>query len=139
MRSLRSAALPLAWIVSVVATLGSLYFSEIRHFVPCTMCWYQRIAMYPLIIILGIAAYRDDRQIARYILPISSLGILFAVYQILLQNIPGFDPIKLCSIGVPCSTKYVDYFGFISIPVMSLTAFVLITLLLSLVARGEKR
>jgi disulfide bond formation protein DsbB len=127
----------LAWLTSLVATSGSLYLSEVRHFVPCTLCWYQRILMYPLIILLGIASYRQDRAIVRYTVPLSVLGIVVALYHVLEQNIPGFGSAALCRAGVPCSLRYINALGFITIPVLSLTAFTLITLFLALAARRQ--
>ncbi len=121
----------LAWLVALVAMLGSLYFSEVRHFVPCTLCWYQRILMYPLAIVLGIASYRQDNGVRNYVLPLSVLGMLFATYHVLEQNIPGFGSPALCRAGVPCNLHYIQWLGFISIPVLSLTAFTLITGLLA--------
>lgn len=119
-----------AWLVAIVATAGSLYFSEVRHFVPCTMCWYQRILMYPLILILGVASFQKDRGVLKYALPLSIIGAGFSVYHVLEQNIPGFGAPQLCQAGVPCNVKYINYLGFISIPVLALTAFSLITLAL---------
>ncbi len=121
----------LAWLVALVAMLGSLYFSEVRHFVPCTLCWYQRILMYPLAIVLGIASYRQDNAVRNYVLPLSVLGMLVATYHVLEQNIPGFGSPALCRAGVPCNLHYIQWLGFISIPVLSLTAFTLITGLLA--------
>ena len=126
-RSLNDYGLYLAWLVALVATAGSLYFSEVRHFVPCALCWFQRVFMYPLVILLGIASFRDDKRVIPYVLPLSMLGGLVAVYHLLEQNVPGFAAPAMCQIGVPCATKYINWLGFISIPVLSLTAFVLIT------------
>ena len=120
----------LAWLVAMVATAGSLYFSEVRQFVPCALCWYQRIFMYPLVILLGIASFRNDRHVIPYLLSLSVIGGLIAIYHVLEQNVPGFAAPPMCNVGVPCAAKYINWFGFISIPVLSLTAFVLITLLL---------
>ena len=128
---MRSGNLYLAWLVALVAMLGSLYFSEVRHFVPCTLCWYQRILMYPLAIVLGIASYRQDAAIRSYVLPLSALGMLFATYHVLEQNVPGFGSPALCRAGVPCNLHYIHWLGFISIPVLSLTAFTLVTVLLA--------
>lgn len=119
-----------AWIVSIVATLGSLYFSEIRGFIPCEMCWYQRILMYPLILLLGISVFRGDFYLKWYILPITILGVFTASMHYMEQKIPGFGGIKPCLDGVPCNIEYINYFGFVTIPFMSLTAFILITLFL---------
>jgi disulfide bond formation protein DsbB len=125
-----------AWILAIVATAGSLYFSEVRHFVPCVMCWYQRILMYPLVLILGVATYRQDGKAFAYSLPLSVLGMLVALYHVLHQKIPGFGSAAVCRGGVACDVQYIDWLGFISIPVLSLTAFTGITVLL-LVSRAR--
>ena len=127
----RGGNLYLAWLVALTATLGSLYFSEVRHFVPCTLCWYQRILMYPLAIVLGIASYRQDGAVRGYVLPLSVLGMGFATYHVLEQNIAGFGAPALCRAGVPCNLHYIHWLGFITIPVLSLTAFTLVTVLLA--------
>lgn len=127
----------LAWIVSVVATLGSLYFSEIRGFIPCEFCWYQRIAMYPLVIILGIAAFQNDKRVKKYVLPISIIGGSISIYHYLMQKIPGFGGFKPCLQGVPCDVQYINWFGFITIPFLALIAFTLITVLM-LLLKNEK-
>jgi disulfide bond formation protein DsbB len=128
----------LAWLVALIATLGSLYFSEVRLFVPCTLCWYQRILMYPLVLLLGVAAWRNDLGIVRYALPFSALGALVAGYHVLEQRIPGFGLPGACRSGVPCSAAYIDWLGFVSIPVLSLTAFVLISAALLAVAAARR-
>jgi disulfide bond formation protein DsbB len=126
-----------AWLVAVIATLGSLYFSEIRMFQPCVLCWYQRIAMYPLSLILGIAAFTNDIKITKYVLPISVIGGLISLYHYLLEKVPGFATIKPCSQGVPCDVAWINWFGFITIPFLALTAFVMITVFL-IIARRSK-
>lgn len=126
----------LAWIVSLVATGGSLYFSEVRHFVPCQLCWFQRILMYPQVILLGIASFRDDRAFKVYVLPLSVLGAVIALYHYLEQKVPGFGSPALCGVGVPCTLEYINWLGFITIPLLSLTAFALITILLIFVRRA---
>ena len=120
-----------AWLVAIVATLGSLYYSEVRLFVPCTFCWYQRIFMYPLVLLLGVATFTKDKGVVKYALPLALIGLGFAGYHVLEQNVPGFGAPALCKAGVPCSVKYVNYLGFISIPVMAFTAFSLISLTLA--------
>lgn len=127
----------LAWLVAVIATLGSLYFSEIRGFVPCTLCWYQRVLMYPLVILLGIASYRQDAGVKRYALPLSVLGIGFSGYHVLEQNVSWIGSAALCRAGVPCGAKYINWLGFISIPVLALAAFTVITV--ALIALSGKR
>jgi disulfide bond formation protein DsbB len=123
-----------AWLVAIAATSGSLYFSEVRAFVPCSLCWFQRIFMYPLVIILGIASFRQDKKIIPYVLPLSIVGGLIAAWHVLEENLPALE-LPICNVGVPCSVKYVNYLGFITIPVMSLTAFVLMTTILFAVLR----
>ncbi len=122
----------LAWLVAIVATAGSLYFSEVRHFVPCSLCWFQRIFMYPLVIILGIASFKQDKKMTTYVLPLSIIGMLIAIWHVIEEN-TGIS-IGMCNVGVPCTVKYINWLGFITIPVLSLTAFTLITLVLSGVA-----
>ncbi|WP_407268519.1 disulfide oxidoreductase [Radiobacillus sp. PE A8.2] len=116
----------LAWIVSVIATLGSLYFSEIRGFVPCELCWYQRILMYPLSLILGIATFQNDLAVKKYVLPLASIGWTISLFHYMEQKIPGFAEIKPCANGVPCSAEYINWLGFITIPFLAFTAFSLL-------------
>ena len=120
----------LAWLVALTATLGSLYFSEIREFVPCELCWIQRIFMYPLTIILGIAVFTDDRAVRKYVLPLTIIGGIVSLYHYLVQKVPGFAEIQPCAQGVPCSGQYINWLGFITIPFLALTAFTLITILM---------
>ena len=118
----------LALLQSIVATLGSLYFSEVRHFTPCVLCWYQRILMYPLVLIISVGILRKDKNLFAYVLPMSILGGFIALYQVLLQNGVLPQSIAPCTLAASCETKYTGYFGFITIPLMSLTAFTVISL-----------
>lgn len=125
---IRRYALYFAWIVSLIATLGSLYFSEVKGFIPCNLCWFQRICMYPQSIILGIAAYHNDLRIKRYILPLSVIGAAISLFHYLEQKLPFLSEVaKVCVSGVPCTTTYMNWFGFITIPFLALIAFGLIT------------
>jgi disulfide bond formation protein DsbB len=126
-----SSSLVLAWIVATVATLGSLYYSEIAHFQPCTLCWYQRIAMYPLAVVLGIAALRSDYAVRRYVLPVVAIGAAISIYHYQLERFPAQESLA-CSIDIPCTTVWVWEFHYISIPLMALSAFALIATLLLL-------
>ncbi len=128
----------LAWIVSLVATLGSLYFSEIKGFIPCELCWYQRILMYPLVIILGIAVFDQNKKIKKYVLPFSVIGMGVSFYHYLIQKVPGLAAVKPCVGGVPCNGQYINWLGFITIPFLALIAFVFITVLMLLI-RGTKK
>ncbi|TCS96695.1 disulfide oxidoreductase [Hazenella coriacea] len=119
-----------SWLIALFATGGSLYFSEIMGFGPCTLCWVQRIFMYPLVVILGIASYRNDRQIITYVLPLTLIGGCIALFQYLQQKIPALASAVPCKVGVPCNFEYINWFGFVTIPFLSLTAFTLITIIL---------
>ena len=129
MRLFQKYGLYAAWLVALTATLGSLYFSEVRGFVPCELCWIQRIFMYPLTLILGIAVFTDDRTVKKYVLPLTLIGGSISLYHYLVQKVPGFANIKPCVQGVPCSAQYINWFGFVTIPFLALTAFILITVL----------
>lgn len=126
-------ALFLAWLISLSALLISLYSSEIRNMPVCHLCWYQRIMLYPLSIILGIAIFRDDLSIYVYALPLSLMGAFFALYQYLLQMFPRWAPISFCSTGPSCSDIHFQIFGFITFPLLSLMAALLITILLLII------
>ncbi len=115
------------WIQTIAASVGSLFYSEIKHFSPCTLCWYQRIFMFPLVLIIAVGILRKDKKLYLYVLPLSILGLLIAFYQILLQNGILPETTVPCVLGVSCKTGYTNYFGFITIPVMSFLAFSTIT------------
>lgn len=131
-------SLLLSWISALIATLGSLYFSEVRHFIPCTLCWYQRIFMYPLAILLGIAVYRNDKGIYKYVLPLSIIGMIISGYHTVLQKIPYLQQFEMCTTGVPCSKDYLNWLGFVTIPLMAFIAFTIITISLVVLARSTK-
>jgi len=132
-------SLLLAWVAALVATIGSLYFSEVEHFIPCTLCWYQRIFMYPLAIILGIAFYRNDKGITKYALPLSVIGMLISGYHTVLQKIPYLQQFEMCTSGVPCSKDYLNWLGFITIPLLAFIAFTIITICLAFIVRSQKK
>ena len=126
-----------AWGVALIAMGGSLYLSEVAHLVPCSLCWYQRIAMYPLVFVLGVGLLRGDTGVWRYGLPIAAVGLLIAAYHVTIQWLPSLD-VGACSVGAPCSGRYVAVFGFISIPTMAGAAFLLIGSLLLLLRALER-
>jgi disulfide bond formation protein DsbB len=129
-------SLYMAWVVSLVAVSGSLYFSEYMNFEPCKLCWFQRIFMYPMAILLGIACYKNDRRQIPYLLPLSIIGGSISLYHYAEQKIPGLADLLPCTVGVPCSGEYINWLGFITIPFLALIAFIMITCLL-LVGRKE--
>jgi hypothetical protein len=122
----------LAALVAVVATCGSLYFSEVAHFPPCKMCWYQRIAMYPLAPMLVLAAWRRDRGIKPYVILQAGIGALISIYHIAIEIHPSFENSRTCNFDVPCSTEWFVRFHYLTIPRMALTGFVLIIVLMLL-------
>ena len=131
-RAAPSLTLLAAAAVALVATLGSLYFSELRHFVPCTLCWYQRLAMYPLALMLVLAALRGEEAVRRFALPLAGAGWLVAVYHVAEEKF-SFAPLGTCSVvgGVSCTTEWVNYLGVFTIPVLSFSAFTLLLVLLA--------
>jgi disulfide bond formation protein DsbB len=125
-------ALPLATAIAAVATAGSLYLSEVAGYVPCALCWYQRIAMYPLTIVLGVAALRRDRRVWLTAVPIAAIGSAVSVWHIVIERNPALG--GPCDPTAPCSIRWVEEFGFLTLPTMALIAFLAI-IVLTLVAR----
>lgn len=122
--SLRPVALPLAAIIAVGATLGSLYLSEVADFVPCELCWFQRIAMYPMAVLLPIATIRRDERMLRDVSVLAGIGLLISSYHIQLQLFP--EQSSMCSLSAPCTAQWVEALGFMSIPQMAWISFALI-------------
>jgi disulfide bond formation protein DsbB len=117
----------IAWIVSLVAMGGSLYFSSVLGFPPCVLCWYQRIAIYPLVVILAVGIIYKDVKVYRSALALSSIGLLISIYHNLLYFKILPESIAPCTAGVSCTTKFIEYFGFITIPFLALVALIIIT------------
>lgn len=130
-------ALAFAFLVATVATIGSLFFSEIARFPPCKLCWYQRIFMYPQVILLGIAVYKNDFGVKKYIIPLSIIGLIIAIYHYILQMSP--IPLPCTDEIASCAAKQFAQFGYITIPLMSATAFGLIIALFLLGGKGKGR
>ena len=128
---IRPARLWLAWLVAAVAMAGSLYFSEIANFVPCKLCWYQRIAMYPLALVLLIAAIRRDDSIKHYAVPLASVGGLISIYHYTIEWHPSLSS-GSCDITAPCTVPWFREFGFVSLALMALFGFAAIVALLTL-------
>jgi disulfide bond formation protein DsbB len=126
-----------AFAVSAIATGGSLFFSEIAGFVPCELCWYQRICMYPLSIITLLAALTGDHRVARYLLPLPLVGGCVSVYHLLVEN-GVVSQSTACLVSAPggCATKWINEFGYMTIPTLALTGFVLLIELLAMAATG---
>ena|GEM_PF-208699 len=111
------------WLVAAVASLGSLFFSEVMDFPPCSLCWYQRIFMYPMVLVLGVGLLPFDAKAVRYALPLAVGGWLTALYHTLLYEGVIPESAAPCSQGVSCSEEYIELLGFLSIPLLSLLAF----------------
>jgi disulfide bond formation protein DsbB len=120
----------LAWIVALIALCGSLFFSEIMLYEPCKLCWIQRICMYPLVLLLGIASYRNERWIIPYALPLSIIGGCFSAFHYMEEKIPALAKAMPCRVGIPCNFDYINWLGFITIPLLAFVAFVFITIIL---------
>lgn len=118
------------WLIAAISTLGSLFFSEIMGLKPCVLCWYQRIFMYPLVVIFLIGLFPLERSVFRYALPIAFIGLCFAVYHYLIYS--GYIPESLqpCSEDASCTEINLELFGFITIPMMSILSYTAIILLL---------
>jgi disulfide bond formation protein DsbB len=132
---LAGAGLWVAFAVAAVATVGSLWLSGGAGFTPCTLCWYQRIAMYPLALILGIAAWRRDVAVRVYVIPLAAIGALVSGYHIAVERFPDLQS-GGCDPDNPCSLKWVEHLGFITIPTMALAGFLVIITLLVLTPRN---
>ncbi len=126
----RRHALKLAAIIATAATLGSLYLSEIANFLPCRYCWIQRIAMYPLALVLLIAWFTRDKGVRRYAVPLEIIGLGFSVWHYLIQRFPTLEGSGSCEVFNPCTLTLTWKFHFISIPYMAGSAFILVAVLL---------
>lgn len=127
----------LAFAQAFVATLGSLMFSEILKFPPCVLCWYQRICLYPLVVIFGVAILKRDKLFRFYAWPFIAVGWLIALYHNLLYYNILPEAAAPCLAGVSCTTKFIEWFGFVTIPFMSLMAFTILGGLMLIYSRYE--
>ena len=126
-----------AWTQALIATLGSLYFSEVMRLTPCVLCWYQRIAMYPLVAILAVGIVTRDARLRLYALPLSLIGLGISIYHNLLYYGVIPESIAPCTAGVSCTTRQIEWLGFITIPLLALVAFSVINLSLLLYRQEE--
>ncbi|TCZ74309.1 disulfide bond formation protein B [Paenibacillus albiflavus] len=129
----------MSWIVALVAMLGSLYFSEVLLYEPCKLCWYQRILMYPLVLILTVSILRKDNTQYHYILPFSLIGFCVSSYHYLLQKTDLFKSFSSSCGIVACDSDYINWLGFITIPLLAWTAFLLITIIQIMVWRADRK
>lgn len=119
----------IALVAAWVAMCGSLYFSEVRGYIPCVLCWYQRILMYPLAGFIAIGLLRRDGNLPYYVLPFSVFGLSMSTYHYLLEKTDLFAESAVCAQGVSCTTQWINWFGFVTIPFLALIGFLIITLM----------
>ncbi len=129
----------ICWLVAAISTLGSLFFSEVMRFPPCVLCWYQRILMYPLVIIFLMGLFPYDGKVIRFSFPLVLLGWLTAVYHNLLYYNILPESAAPCVLGISCTTVQIQWLGFITIPFLALTAFTILLILLTTIHRISKR
>ena len=128
----------LAFLVSLIATFGSLFFSEIMNFIPCSLCWYQRIFMYPLVFLFAINLLFPDDKIFKYAFPLVIVGWAISIYHNLLMFKIIPEKLSPCVQGVPCSVDYINWFGFITIPLLSFFVYTTVFILLIILKRNIK-
>ena len=118
------------WVIAALSTLGALFFSEVMQLPPCALCWYQRIFIFPLVLLLPVGLFPFDPRVVRYALPLVVVGTIFSLFQLLL--IYGVIPesVQPCSQGVSCKEVQIQWLGFLSIPLLSFVAFVVMNALL---------
>jgi len=127
----------LTWLIALLSSLSALFIGEVLGQVPCLLCWYQRIAMFPLALILGIACLVDDRAVWRYALPLAGIGSAIALWHSLLYFGVIPEAIKPCGQGPSCSSADMTILGGMPLPLLSLGAFAAISLLLFIIRRKE--
>ncbi len=129
----------IAWTQALAATVGSVFMSKVLNFAPCELCWYQRIFMFPLIFIIAIGILKKDKNMTIYALPLAICGLLISIYHNLLYYGVVSESIAPCTIGVPCTQKQLELFGFLTIPLLSFISFAIITFCLVLIYKNNKK
>ncbi len=129
----------LCWLLASTSTMGSLFFSYIMNFAPCVLCWYQRIFLFPLVLILAVGLFPLDKKVVKFALPLAIAGWLTALYHNLLYSGVIPESIQPCSQGVSCTEKYIDLFGFLTIPMLALLSFSTIIALLIILNRRTSK
>ena len=120
----------ICWVIASVSTIGSIFFSFVMEFAPCVLCWYQRIFLFPLVIILAIGLFPFDKSVVKYAFPLAIAGWLTALYHNLVYSKIIPESIQPCTQGVSCTEEYINLFGFLSIPMLSLLSFSIIIVFL---------
>ncbi len=129
----------LCWLIASVSTLGSLFFSYVMNLAPCVLCWYQRICLFPLVLVLAAGLFPFDKNVVKFALPLAIAGLLTAIYHNLLYAGIIPESIQPCGRGVSCTEEYISLFGFLSIPMLSLLSFSAITVLMIILKRRNPK
>ena len=127
-----------AWLVAALATGGSLLFSLGMGLAPCVLCWVQRVFLFPLVVVLARALFPLDRGVVRYALPLAAIGWLVAAYHNLVYVGVVPEALQPCAQGVSCSERYLELFGFVDIPLLSLLAFTALVAILVVLGRRSR-
>lgn len=127
-----------AWVIAAIATAGSLFFSQVLGYPPCVLCWYQRICLFPLVVVLARGLFPLDRGVVRYAMPLAGLGWLLAAFHNLVYYGVVPESLQPCAQGVSCSERHLALFGVLSIPLLSLLAFTTIVGLLVVIGRRSR-
>lgn len=128
----------IAFFISFTSLLGSLYFSEIKKFFPCELCWYQRILMYPLVVLFFISVVLKKKDVFVYTLPLTILGMIISFYHYSIQKSLFFETKNSCTIGSACNVEYINWFGFVTIPLLAFFAFTFLTFVGFLAKKTKK-
>ncbi|MEK9176534.1 MAG: disulfide bond formation protein B [Patescibacteria group bacterium] len=137
MKFLKENLAQLALLTATLATISSLFFSEVLKLSPCLLCWYQRICMYPLVLILAVCIWKKDKNLPYLVLPLSIIGTIIAIYHNLLYYKIIPENLAPCTLGISCTTRQIEWFGFVTIPLLSLLAFILIDILIIFYKRQQ--
>lgn len=129
----------LIWAQALIALAGSLFYSEVMGYTPCELCWFQRILMYPLVVIYGVAAIKKDLSIAFPGFILSGIGMFVSTYHYLIQKLPALQETGGACGLVPCNLTYVNYFGFITISFLAGLAFIIIFVLHLIILKQQRR
>lgn len=136
---LRDYLIHIAWLIALLSMAGSLFFSEVMELPPCLLCWYQRVAMYPLVVILIVGLIFRDNRVKFYALPLAVIGLGIAVYHNLLYYGVISEALAPCTEGVPCTVRQIEWLGFITIPLMGLASFAAITFCIAFSKMGRAK
>lgn len=119
-----------SWVIATVSTLGAIFLGEVMGLTPCILCWYQRVCMFPLVLILAAGLFPVDVRVVRYAFPLALIGLGIAVFHLLVSEGIVSETLTPCTQGVPCSQQLIEWFGFVTIPMLSVAAFAAITAML---------